>query len=245
MLKILFVIFLRNGALSLFITILKLYLQTKAIALLEKKELLKDTGMVMLMPLRGRPINIKIKFVSYFSQHKNNTYIHWTTGKPDSIYSSLSNIQSYLGDYCLRVNRSTIITYSNIISYDEKSVSVKDGKKNTAKTILFFKDAKEILSTLQNKFPKLEATNATPKNDVFGGLNNPKHDEKTKCGGLNRLILDEILNNPGINTRKLVKNFKGNIPLRTLERRLEGLKKAGKIKSKRGGKERGYFILEG
>jgi len=33
------------------------------------------------------------------------------------------------------------------------------------------------------------------------------------------------------------------LSLRSLERRLSELKKSGKIKSKRGGKERGYFIV--
>jgi len=48
--------------------------------------------------------------------------------------------------------------------------------------------------------------------------------------------------NPNISAKKNVKNFKGNLSLRTLERRLQELKSKGLIKSHRGGKERGYYI---
>jgi len=103
--------------------------------------------------------------VSYFSQNKNYTYIHWTIGKPSLIYSSLNYLQNYLSDYCLRINKYTIITFTNIASYNNEEVIVKDGKAKSRKTLLFSKKrAESVLSVLREKVPELEEKNANNPN---------------------------------------------------------------------------------
>jgi hypothetical protein len=241
-----FVVFVRNLCIYLFFTVLKLYIQTKKDALLEKKEVLKSTGFMSLTPLRGKPISININFVSYFTQNKNNTNIHSTLGKPSSVYSSLSSVQSYLEECCLRINRDTIITFTNIVSYNKNSVTVKEGKKSTNKSFPFYKNNPlGVYVTLQKKLPLLEQKdeNILPQNDVFGGLNGKKEGEKTNNGGLNAMILEAIQQNPGISALEIVEFFKGNVSLRTLERRLKELKEKGLIKSHRGGTGGGYSAV--
>jgi len=240
--SILFLIFLRNAGFYLFFTVLKLYQQTKAEALLEKKEILKDTGFILLPTVQGKSRSINISSVCYFTQNKNNTLIHWTVGKPSAIYSSLNYIQSYLDEYCLRINRDTVITFTNIVSYNNKEVVVKDGKTKSRKTLLFSKQkAASILSVLQEKVPELEEKNATFLTKIENG--GVKDDENKAIGGLSRAILEEIHNNPGISVIKLAEILKEKTSLRTLERRLKELKDADKIKYEGSDKKGGYYIV--
>jgi DNA-binding transcriptional ArsR family regulator len=243
---VLFLIFLRYAGFYLFFTILRLYLQTKANALLEKKEALKDTGLVLLLPLRGTPISININFVSYFSQKKNNTFIHNTIGKPTPVYSSLTSIQSYLEDYCLRINKDIIITFTNIINYNEKTVTVKEGKTTAKQSFIFYKKrANNILLTLRKKVPELEE-----KNDVYPIKKQPvivNDDKKNKPVNVKALILEELLHHPSINALKLTdileEKTKVKISVRTIRRRLKELKDAGKIEYKGSDKTGGYYAI--
>lgn len=192
--------------------------------------------------LRSKPISVNIRFVSYFSQNKNYTYIHWTIGKPSLIYSSLNYLQNYLSDYCLRINKYTIITFTNIASYNNEEVIVKDGKAKSRKTLLFSKQkAASILSVLQEKVPELEEKNATFLTKIENG--GVKDDENKAIGGLSRAILEEIHNNPGISVIKLAEILKEKTSLRTLERRLKELKDADKIKYEGSDKKGGYYIV--
>jgi hypothetical protein len=246
LLNILFVIFLRDMSFYLFFSVLKLYMQTKANALLEKKAALKDTGLVLLLPLRGNPISININYVSYFAQKKNNTFIHNTVGKPIPIYSSLNYLKNYLMDYCLRINKDIIITFTNIISYNAKRVVIADGKRNTKKSFTFYKkSANEILCTLRKKVPELEEKNdlITLKNDISGGINQINDDEKITHGGITELILEEIKKKEGIHVRQLAEFFKGRISLRTIERRVKELRENNVIEFRGANKNGGYYIV--
>jgi hypothetical protein len=246
LLNILFLIFLRDLSFFLFFSVLKLYLQTKANALLEKKEALKDIGLVLLLPSRGNPISININYVSYFSQNKNNTFIHSTFGKPIPIYSSLNYLKSYLTDYCLRINKDIIITFTNIISYDRKRVVVVDGKTHTKKSFIFYKkSANDILLTLRKKVPELEEKNDIEllknKNDSIND------DKKNKIDNIKVEILEEIRRNPGIDALKLAdilqEKIKVNNSESTIRRRLRELKNTGKIEYKGSNKTGGYYIV--
>lgn len=240
--NVIFLIFLRDVSFYLFFTYVKLYLQTKSDAFIEKKEALRNVGVVMLLPLRGTPISINIGFVSYFSQRKNYTFIHWTIGNPSPIYSSLNYIQSYLNDYCLRVNKDTIITFTNIISYNEEKVIVIDGKTKTKITLPFFKkNAEEVLTILRKKVPKLEEKNT---------INSKKKSNETINDDKNRsnetikdIILEEIQKKDGINALNLADILEREISRSTLIRRLNKLKEAGKIEYKGSRKKGGYYII--
>ena len=240
--NILFVIFLRNAGFYLFFTVLKLYQQTKANALIEKQEALKDVGLILLQPLRGNPVSININFVSYFSKHKNHTFIHGIVGKPIPIYSTLSYIQEYLDDFCLRINKENIITFTNIISYNEESVIVADGKTKSKKTLSFSKkNAKEIVYILRSKISKLEEKNIIDSTKIKNGKVND--DKKHEIGNVKTEILEEIKKNPGINALKLFENFHNKTTLRTIRRRLKELKDAGKIEHKGSDKTGGYYPI--
>jgi len=240
--NILFVIFLRNSGFYLFFTVLKLYEQAKATALLEKKEALKDTGLILLPPLRGKPISINISFVSYFSQDKNNTFIHWTVGNPSAIYSSLSYIQSYLTDYCLRINKDTIITFTNIISYNNEEVIVKDGKTKSKKILPFSKkNTESILSVLRKKVPELDEKNAINSKKIQNA--NVNNDETHKIVNVKIAILEEIKQNPGINAVKLFENLQEKTTIHTIRRRLKELTDSGLIQFKGADKTGGYYIV--
>ena len=237
----LFVIFLRNAGFYLFFIVLKLYQQTKADALLEKKEGLKDAGLILLPPLRGNPISINISFVSYFSHEKNITFIHNKLGTVTSIYSTLNNIQEYLGDFCLRINKENIITFTNIVYYNEKHVIVKGGKTNNNISLVYSKnDTQHILQTLRLKVPNLEEKNATYSNEKR--IDTVNDDENNKLGTEKTRILEEIKQNPGINATKLQENLQENTSISTIKRRLKELKDAGKIKYEGSDRKGGYYI---
>jgi len=238
----LFVIFLRNGALWLFFTVLKLYQQTKANALTTEKEILKSSGFIVLWPLRGAPISININSISYFSHTKNFTFIHNQLGKVISIYSTLNNIQEYLGDFCLRINKENIITFKNIVSYNKERVIVKGGKAHPGKSLFFSKqNAESILSALRKEVPELEEKNAIFSNEKRNGIVN--EDEKRGIGILKIEILEEIKQNPGINATKLFENLHKNTSIRTIKRRLKELKDSGKIEYKGSDKTGGYYLV--
>jgi hypothetical protein len=235
-------IFLRNAGFYLFFTVLKLYLQTKDHALLEKKIAFKDTGLIMLMPLRGTPIAINIKYVSYFSQHKNNTFIHSIIGKSSSIYSSLSNIQDYLEFHCLRINRETLITFTNIISYNNERIIVKGEKGNSNVELPYYKnESQKILQILHKKVPDLDENNNKKfHKNTFGGVNEYENNE---VGGINNEIFEEIRENPGINAQKLFEIYSNQLSLRTIERRLKELTDSGFIEFKGSLKKGGYYLV--
>jgi len=237
-----FVIFLRNSGIYLFFTILALYQQTKTEALLEKKAALKDTGLILLPTVQGDPKSINICFVSYFSQNKNDTFVHWTIGKPSHIYSSLSYIQSYLDEYCLRISRDTIITFTNILSYNAKEVIVVDGKTKSKIILPFYKKYTEfVLSVLRKKVPELEEKTVILTNKLQdGGI---KNDKKDVAGGINHTILEVISTNPHISIIKLAEILEKKTSFRTLERKLKELKDAGKIEYKGSNKTGGYYIV--
>ena len=123
--SILFMIFLRNIGFYLFFTVLKLYQQSRENAIMDKKAVLKDTGVVVFIPRRGDRVPLDIKRISYFSHKKNITSIHSPTRQEIPIYATLTDIENYLGEHCLRISKMNIITFTNIISYNEKSVTVK------------------------------------------------------------------------------------------------------------------------
>jgi hypothetical protein len=238
--NVLFLIFLRNAGFYLFFTVLKLYQQVKATALIEKKEALKHDGLILLMPLRGAPVAINIKYVCYFSHEKNYTFIHNTEGKTISTYSTLSNIQEYLGDYCLRINKENVITYTNIISYNKEGVVVK--WKNPHKTVTlpyYKKDAPSVLQALRKKVPELEEKSINFANKIQNGT--IKEDEKKAIGTINEVILEEIKNNPGIYVIHLAQKLHEKMSLRTLKRKLNDLKKSGHIEFRGSKKTGGYY----
>ena len=240
--NIFFLTFLRNIGFYLFFTVLKLYQQTKANALIGEKEILKSSGFIVLWPLRGKPIAVNIDFVSYFSHKKNITFIHNNLGKVTSIYSTLNNIQEYLGSYCLRINKENIITFTNIISYNEKEVAIKDGKAHTSKLLFFSKKGTEyILHTLRKNVPELEGKNAIYPNEKRNGTIN--EDEKRGVGTIKTDILEEIKQNPGINATKLHENLHKNTSIRTIKRRLKKLTDSGLIQFKGAKKTGGYYIV--
>jgi hypothetical protein len=240
--RILFVIFLRNASFYLFFTVLKLYQQTKAIALIEKKEALKHDGLVLLMPLRGAPVSINIKYVCYFSHEKNLTFIHNTFGKVTSVYSTLKNILEYLGDYCLQINKENIITYTNIIRYNNDTVTIKEGKGNKQKLLTYYKkDVPNILNKLREKVPDLEEKNTKfSHQNHFDGVND---DKRHKSGGLKNEILEEITNNPGISVVIIAQKMKEKASLRTIERKLKELKKSEHIVYRGSDKTGGYYLV--
>jgi len=240
-----FMVTLRNGAFYLFFTTFGFHYYTKKNALKEKISIGKKTGILSFIRCDNKGLLMDIDRIIYFQQKGNCTTIHTTSGRCFFVYNSLSQIENY-SDILVRINRNTIVNRDKIVSFTHDSLVIKQSKRGRLLSLYYYKIfTSSVYTILQKAVPHLEKKNEKiiPKNDVFGGLVSQKDDETTKYGGLNALILDEILNNPGINTRELVENLKGKIHLRTLERRLSELKKSGKIKSKRGGKERGYFIV--
>jgi DNA-binding transcriptional ArsR family regulator len=239
-------IFLRNTGFYLIFTFLRLYLQTKDSALLDKKTVLKDTGFVLLQPFRGDPLTININVVSYFSQNKNYTFIHCTHGKPIPIYSSLNSIQNYLHDYCLRINKDIVITFTNIISYNKEGVMVKESKANVKQSFTFYKkSANEIFLTLRKKVPALEE-----KNDInYLKKQNDKinDDKKSKIDKIKTVILEEIYKHPSINTYDLIdileEKTQTQISESTIRRRLKELRDAGIIEYRGSYKTGGYYAV--
>jgi len=105
--------------------------------------------------------------------------------------------------------------------------------------------AQNILQSLRAALPHLEQIENTIilKNDSFGGINDQKSDEKTTHGGLNELILEEILKKDGIYVRQLAEIFKNRISLRTIERVLKELTDKGEIEFRGSKKTGGYYIV--
>ena len=240
--KVLFLIFLRNSSFYLFFTVLKLFLQSKRDVLSEKKEALKKVGLILLLPLRGKPLSINIDYVSYFSQNKNHTYIHSITGEPVSIYSTLSYMQDYLSNYGLRINRDAIITFTNIVRYNDKCVTVEEDKQGNNKLLYFYKkEANDILATLRKKVPHLEEKNAIFATKIENGI--LTDDEKNRTVILKKEILEEIKQNPGINAVKIHEKLQKKTSIRTIKRRLKELIDSGFIQFKGADRTGGYHVL--
>jgi len=236
-----FILFLRNSGFYLFFTVLGLYEQSKKKALTEKKVVLKDSGLILLMLHRENHISLNIKLISYFSHYKNRTLVHFNSGKTTSCYSSLDNLQNYLEDFCLRISKSHIITFTNIVSYNTESVTVKCKVPNRTVVLNYYKkNAQHILQVLREKVPELEEKmiNKLLKNE-FGNI---KKDENTKFGNVNNEILEEIKKNPGINALKLYDNLHYQTSISTMRRSLKKLTDLGFIKFKGSKKTGGYSV---
>jgi hypothetical protein len=233
-------IFLRYSGFFLFFTVLKFFLLTQSKALLEKKIVLSNTGFIVLNPIQGKTITVNINYISYFSQNKNNTFIHYARGATTPIYSSLNNIQEYLGSMCLRVNKESIITFTNIKSYDNEKVVVIGEKNNLSVSLLYSKSfAQNILQALREKVPNLYE-----KNIIFLEKNqndNVNSDEKNEIDNEKNKILEEILENPGINAIKLHNIFRKKMTLITLRRRLKKLVDTSLIEYRGSAKSGGYY----
>jgi hypothetical protein len=236
-------IFLRYSGFYLFFTVLKFYLLTKSKALSERKIVLINTGFILLNPIQGKPITININFISYFSQDKNNTFIHHTKGATTQIYSSLNHIQEYLGSMCLRVNKENIITFTNILSYNNERVVVTGEKKDFPVSLVYSKNfAQNILQTLREKVPNLEEKNiiSSQKNEQ-DIVNN---DKNNIIDSVSNEILEEIIESPGINAIKLHHIFRKKMSLITLRRRLKKLVDANFIEYRGSAKVGGYYSVE-
>ena len=235
-------IFLRYSGFYLFFTVLKFYQLTKSTALTEKKTVLKNTGFIVINPVQGKPLTVNINFISYFSQDKNSTFIHYTKGAITPVYSSLNHIQEYLGSMCLRINKENIITFTNIISYNHERVVVAGEKNNLSVSLIYSKNfAQNILQTLQEKVPDLyeKNINILQKNEN----DNVNSDEKSVSDHVNNKILEEIITNPGINAIKLHHIFRKKITLITLRRRLKKLVDGNVIEYRGSAKTGGYYII--
>ena len=241
----LFVVFLRNGSFYLFFTVLRLYQQSKKNRITDRETALKDTGTVIMMPIRGKQIALNIKQISYFSHKKNISFVHRVKGQAIAIYSTLANVQDYLGAYCLRINKENVITFSNIVNYNKERVIVKGGSDRNISLLYAKKDVPHILQTLRLKAPDLEEKNATStlKNDTFGGVSNRKDDENNSIGGVKNQILEEIKKKEGMHVWQLAEIFEGRVSQRTIERRLKKLKEEGVIEFRGSDKNGGYHMV--
>ena len=240
--NILLMIFIRYSGFYLFFTVLKFYLLTKSKAFIERKVVLNNTGFIVLNPIQGKPISINISFISYFSQDKNNTFIHYTRGATTPIYSSLNHIQEYLGSMCLRVNKENIITFTNIISYNNERVVVSGEKSDIPVSLTYSKNfAQNILQSLREKVPNLEE-----KNIIFSQKNQNdsiNNDENSVNDSGNNEILEEIIGKPGINAIKLHTIFRKKMSLITLRRKLRKLVDAHLIEYRGSTKAGGYYSV--
>jgi hypothetical protein len=237
-------IMLRNGGFYFFFTVLGLYKNNKKIALIKDKTICNDQGVVSFLRCNGLYIVLKISKILYFQQNRNRTTIYINDGNNYSVYSSLSDIEDYLGNKCLRINRKTLVIYDNIASFSYNHIMIKDTKNTKMNSFNFFKSkCSNIYIDLQQKLPHLEQKNTTnpQKNDDFGRINTTSHDEKTTHGRTNDLILEEIRKNSNIHASKLMEILK--IPERTLRRRLKELCEQGMIEFRGSNKTGGYHIV--
>jgi hypothetical protein len=240
--NMLLMIFLRYSGFYLFFTVLKFYLLTQSNAFIEKKTVLRNTGFIVLNPIQGKPITLNINFISYFSQDKNNTFIHYTRGATIPVYSSLNHIQEYLGSMCLRVNKENIITFTNIISYNNERVMVAGEKNNLPVSLIYSKNfAQNILQSLREKVPDLEEKNFIILQKNQSDIVNS--DEKNEIDHVNDEILEEIIANPGINAVKLYHIFRKKMSLITLRRRLKKLVDSHLIEYRGSSKSGGYYSV--
>jgi len=125
-------------------------------------------------------------------------------------------------------------------------VVVAGERNNPSVSLIYSKNfAQNILQSLRATLPHLEQKNNTHilKNDSFGGITYPNNDKKTTHGGLNELILEEILKKEGIYVRQLAEIFKNRISLRTIERILKELSDKGVIEFRGSKKNGGYYIV--
>jgi len=240
--NVLLMIFLRFSGFYMFFTVLKFYLLTKSKDFIERKIVLINTGFIVLNPIQGKPITININFISYFSQDKNNTFIHYTKGATTPIYSSLNNIQEYLGSMCLRINKENIITFTNIVSYNNEKVVVKGEKSDLPVSLIYSKNfAQNILHSLREKIPDLEEKNSIIlQENQNDSVNN---DEKNVIDSVNNEILEEIKEEPGINAKKLHHIFHKKMSLITLRRRLKKLADSNLIEYRGSAKTGGYYSV--
>ena len=243
--NVLFLITLRNGGFYLFFTILGQYRYTERNALKEKEAIIKKEKVTSFLTCNGKHIVLNINNIIYFQQNRNRTTIYTTSDKVYQIYSSLSVQEDFFSDICLKINRNTLVNYTNIVSYSYDYLLVKDNKHGKTKSLYFFKNTpNSVFALLQEKLPHLEQTNdeITPQNDDFGGVTDRKYDETIKNGGVTALIVEEIKNKEGIRVYQLAEIFKDRISLRTLERRLKELRETGVIEFRGADKTGGYFF---
>ena len=241
---VLLLIIFRNGGFYLFFTMLGLYRYTKKNAFTEKKAIMQKEGVASFLRCNRANIVLDISKIIYFQQEKNRTIIHTNSGKSYSIYSSLRDIEKYMGVRCFRISRETLVNYECITSYSHDYLVVKNSKSGGTKSLYFFKNnPSSVYTLLQKKLPQLEQKNETiaPKNDAFGRVILQKNDEKIKNGRENILILEEIRKKGGIHVHQLAEIFKEQFSLRTLGRRLKELKDSGKIEFRGSDRTGGYF----
>ena len=244
--NVLFMIILRNSGFYLFFSMLGMYRHTKKNSLKKEQALFQKKRTMIIMPQNGIPIPSEIDKVIYFEQQKNQTKIYLTTGHSYTGYSSLHDIENLMGDKCQKINRNTIVLYDNITSFSTDHLLVKDYKKSGYTPLYYFKNNPSLIySILQKRVPHLEQPEAIilPQKEDFDGVKIKIDDEKVKNDGVNAMILEEILKNGGISVIRLAAIFKDQISKSTLERRLQSLKKSGKIVYRGSDKTGGYFVV--
>jgi hypothetical protein len=244
--KVLLLITMRNGGFYLFFTMLGMYKNIKKNALKDKQAICKKEEVITFLGVNEQNIVINLKKIIFFQQIKNNTKIYTTYGKSHTIYASLKDIEEYLENKCLKINRNTVVPYDSIISFSVDSLLVKDYKRNGHLTLTFFKNNPLfIYSILQNTIPHKEQKNNdfSHKKDKFDESFPSKHDENKKIGRQKELILEEIKKNECISVNKLGEILQDKFSVRTLERRLKELKEAGIIEYRGSDKTGGYYIV--
>ena len=237
-------IILRDGGFYFFFTLLSLYKNQKTNTLKMENTLLQEKNTKVFLQTNGVSISFNTNKIVYFEQNENKTTLYSTYGSHYTIYSSLSDQERSFGDRCIKINRNTLVFYDKIVSFNQEYLMVKDAKNGGTTPLTFFKNNPlTVYTTLQKKLPHLEQLEAVilPQKEDFDTVKENKDDENTKIWQCKMEILEEIKQNPGINSLKLFENLQKKISLRTLRRRLKELKADGKITYKGSDKTGGYF----
>ena len=214
---------------------------------IKKKEKLfaEETGIVSITQKNNKLQILYTHDISYVQSRRNVLTLNMVNGQTMSQYSSLVEMEDTLGESkCLRINKNTLVLYSNIESYTTQEVFMKGRDEGLP---FYLQNRTEIFEKLyqwdSGKFSE-EKMKKLPKKEDLAELNTVSKDEIEAFGRIKNEILEES-NDQNLSTEKsnLVYDFisqkpgcktpliadKTGISVRTVGRILKQLKDEDKI----------------
>lgn len=252
-----FMITIRDFCFFIFFFLTRLYLDISKTYLLEKQTVSEKCQTVTVLLSSKEARIVEISKISYLSHDQNYTTFHLVSGEELKQYISLREMEEVLpkGTF-IRINKSCIVIFSQILDYNEYSVTLKPiyGKANKVLPI-YLKGREEVLSILKKYMQETSENNLKKAGEKSknGGIYDEitpvlaEENEKTELileeNSVEKEIYDYILAHPSCKSFDILEAI--NIASkRSIERSIQELKKMSFIEHRGSNKTGGYFAIE-
>ncbi|MDR2010233.1 MAG: LytTR family transcriptional regulator DNA-binding domain-containing protein [Bacteroidales bacterium] len=243
----------------LFFFVVKLYQDLSSKYIAESQAIANTTQTMAVMESDKEIKIINISDIVYLSHHKNYTYFHMITGKKYFQYISLKRVEELFPQKtCLRINKSNIIMFSQVIDYNstlvtlnlienEKQVSLQISTKYKEDVLSKLKKHKNSHNTSggsKRKNGGKKIRNGEGKMAYSVDLAEEKEEKKRKSEPtlLENEILAYISEHPNCKFSEIFMAI--NKPKRTIERSIKNMKEIGLIEYRGANKNGGYHATE-